>query len=110
MRRSRQPPVDATTPQDGLCLRVADGDPSQRGLVGYNDEGRRVGETHANAQVRDAVVNLVRTLHEDAGWSARRIADEYGLRYDTVRAWIGYRRRAHVAREWRRPKGDREDG
>ena len=41
----------------------------------------------------DALVDLARTLHDEAGMGYRTIARRLGVRLYTVRDWLRYRRR-----------------
>ena len=41
----------------------------------------------------DALVDLARTLHDEAGMGYRTIAKRLGVRLYTVRDWLRYRRR-----------------
>jgi hypothetical protein len=82
-------------------------------LIGLAHDGqqlRRVGESHPRARWADAVVKRVRDLHEREGWTCSRIAVLLGIPLCTVRKWVGYERRATVAREWRRVAGQRRGG
>jgi transposase len=41
----------------------------------------------------DSLVDLARTLHDEAGMGYRTIAKRLGIRLYTVRDWLRYRRR-----------------
>ena len=73
-------------------------------LVAYDDNGRRVGQTHHNATITDETVAVIRELHEDRGWGYRRIAKHLGLRWQTVAKIARYQRRSAVPVSWRRPR------
>jgi hypothetical protein len=73
-------------------------------LVAYDDNGRRVGQTHHNATITDETVTLIRVLHEDRGWGYRRIAKHLSLRWQTVAKIARYQRRSAVPSSWRRPR------
>ena len=73
-------------------------------LVAYDDNGRRVGQTHHNATITDETVTLIRVLHEDRGWGYRRIAKHLSLRWQTVAKIARYQRRSAVPTAWRRPR------
>ena len=73
-------------------------------LVAYDDNGRRIGQTHHNATITDETVAVIRELHEDRGWGYRRIAKHLGLRWQTVAKIARYQRRSAVPVSWRRPR------
>jgi len=73
-------------------------------LVAYDDNGRRIGQTHHNATITDETVTLIRVLHEDRGWGYRRIAKHLSLRWQTVAKIARYQRRSAVPSSWRRPR------
>jgi AraC-like DNA-binding protein len=62
----------------------------------------RVGETHHNARISDAVVDRIRDRHEDDGLGYKALSAEFGLSVNTVRKICTYERRAHTPEEWRR--------
>lgn len=49
--------------------------------------------TQKRPRASDALVDEIRTLHEDCGWSYRRLAQRYGFPRSTVSDWCLYRRR-----------------
>jgi hypothetical protein len=82
----------------------------RRDLIGVDERGLRCGETHHRAKIPDAVVNAVRSLHEDQGLTCREIAQLLDIPYHTVRDLVSYKRRALVVRGWRKPLEPRSDG
>jgi hypothetical protein len=66
-----------------------------------NESGRRIGETHHNALLADALVDQMRDRHEDEGLGYRRIAREFGVALTTVRKICTYERRAQTAVRWK---------
>lgn len=47
-------------------------------LIGVNERGLRVGDSHHNARLTNAEVDLLLTLR-DEGWSYRELADKFDL-------------------------------
>ena len=75
-----------------------------RKLAAYGENGRRVGETHHNATIPEAIVQEIRELHEEHRWGYRRIAKHLGLRWTTVSKICRYQRRACLPADWKRPR------
>ena len=73
-------------------------------LAAYDENGRRVGQTHHNATIPDEVIQEIRELHEELGWGYRRIAKHLGLRWTTVSKICRYQRRASLPADWKRPR------
>ncbi len=73
-------------------------------LAAYGENGRRVGETHHNATIPEAIVQEIRELHEEHRWGYRRIAKALGLRWTTVSKICRYQRRASLPADWKRPR------
>lgn len=71
-------------------------------IVGVDERGYRVGQTHHNSTIPDSVVRAVRDAHEYDLWSYNRIAREMGLKKSTVAKLCRYERRAIVPQDWRR--------
>jgi hypothetical protein len=69
--------------------------------VAVNEQGRRIGETHHNALIPDAVVDQMRGRHEDDGIGYREIAREFGLKLPAVSKICTYQRRAQTAERWK---------
>lgn len=70
-------------------------------LVGVNEKGLRVGETHHRAKLTDQDVDLIRELH-DEGLSYREIAVKFEVSKSTVRDIIKCRRRFQFVARWKR--------
>ena len=70
-------------------------------MVAVNERGRRIGETHHNALISDAVVDLMRDRHEDDGVGYRKISREFNVALTTVRKICTYERRAQTAERWK---------
>ena len=74
-------------------------------LVAVDERGYRVGATHNNSTIPDAVVRAVRDAHENElrsyGWIARHM----GLLKSTVAKICRYERRAALPSSWRRVAG-----
>lgn len=75
---------------------------ARRIVVAVNEFGKRIGETHHNARISDATVDLIRERHEDLGHSYRRIAMELNIAFTTVRKICAYQRRAQTPVRWKR--------
>lgn len=77
-------------------------------ILAFNDQGRRIGETHHNARIPDATVDLIRELHEDHGYRFLDIADGLELSFSTVAKICNYARRADTPSRWKRKITDSE--
>ena len=73
-------------------------------LVAYDENGRRIGQSHHNATIPDKTVARIRELHEEHGWGYRRIAKAFGLRWQTVAKIALYKRRVALPATWKRPR------
>lgn len=73
-------------------------------VVGVNDQGRRVGQSHPRAEVTDRQVQLALELKAE-GWSYRRVAEALEVSKACVAGWVKGRRRACVAVEYREVVG-----
>ena len=67
------------------------------GMVGVNDIGRPVGESHPRARLSDDDVELIRQLR-DVGMAWRRIAEKFEVSVWTVRDICSHRRRQFAVR------------
>jgi len=74
---------------------------ASRAVVAVNERGRRIGETHHNALISDALVDEMRGRHEDDGLGYRKIAREFSVALTTVRKICTYERRAQTAERWK---------
>ena len=77
-------------------------------IVGVDDRGYRVGQTHHNSTIPDSVVRAVRDAHEYDNRSYNWIAANMGLKKSTVAKICRYERRAIIAQQWRRPAKQRQ--
>ena len=73
-------------------------------LVAYDENGRRIGQSHHNATIPDETVARIRELHEEHGWGYRRIAKHLALRWQTVAKIALYKRRVALPAAWKRPR------
>lgn len=71
-------------------------------VVALNEQGKRIGESHHNARISDAMVDRIRELHEDEGFGYRRIARILDIPLTTVRKIYYYERRAQTPVRWKR--------
>lgn len=72
-----------------------------RFVVAVNERGRRIGESHHNAVIPDALVDQMRDRHEEDGLGYRKIAREFNVALTTVRKICTYERRAQTAERWK---------
>ena len=70
-------------------------------LVAVNESGRRIGATHHNAVLSDALVDQMRNTHEDDGLGYKKISRELNLARTTVRKICTYERRAQTPARWK---------
>lgn len=70
-------------------------------LVGFNENGSRVGETHHRARLTDHDVDLIRELR-DEGLTYQNIADKFEVSKSTVRDIVKCRRRWQRPDRWKR--------
>jgi len=70
-------------------------------LVAVNESGRRIGATHHNAVLSDALVDQMRNSHEDDGLGYKKISRELNLARTTVRKICTYERRAQTPARWK---------
>jgi DNA invertase Pin-like site-specific DNA recombinase len=70
-------------------------------LVAVNESGRRIGATHHNAVLSDALVDQMRNSHEDGGLGYKKISRELNLARTTVRKICTYERRAQTPARWK---------
>lgn len=72
-------------------------------LIGVNENGLRVGETHHRAKLSDHDIDLIRELHEE-GLGYRRIAEKFEVSWLTVRDIVKCRRRGQTVSRWKAAK------
>jgi DNA invertase Pin-like site-specific DNA recombinase len=70
--------------------------------VAVNEDGRRIGATHHNARIPDAVVARIRDLHEAHGYGYRRLAKMFNLNRSTVQKICNYERRGQIPAGWKK--------
>ena len=70
--------------------------PGRTVIVALNESGRRIGATHHNATISDAVVDQIRDRHENDGLGYVALAREFNLSKNTVRKICTYERRAQT--------------
>lgn len=71
-------------------------------LVAVDERGFRVGETHHNARLSDALVEHIRDLAEYQGLRVGEICDRLGLAKTTVVKILRYERRASTPDRWKK--------
>lgn len=74
--------------------------------VAVTEQGNRVGETHHNATIPDAVIDRIRDRHENDRCGYKQLAQEFRLSLNTIRKICTYERRAKTAYRFKalRPK------
>lgn len=78
-------------------------------LVGVNDRGHVVGESHHRAVLTDHEVDLIFELHED-GWGYGRIAQVMEVHKATVQMILSGKRRAQTVMAFKRIHTKRKQG
>lgn len=73
-------------------------------LVGVNERGRRVGESHHRARIPDLIVDLIRELHDTGVLGYALIGRFIGVPKATVRDLVLCRRRAQYPVAFRKVK------
>lgn len=71
-------------------------------MVALNECGKRIGETHQNAKLTDAMVESIRDLHEYENQGYTQIARSLGMSYNTIKKICTYERRAQRPERWKR--------
>jgi len=71
-----------------------------RRVIGVNEVGARVGESHHNAKLTDAEVDMLLQLREE-GWGYRRLAAMFDVSKRTVRGYCAGQRRCQVPARWK---------
>lgn len=66
-----------------------------------DERGYRIGDSHHNCKYSDELVNHMRDLAEHHRLTCRAIALKLNVNLYSVRAIVGYRRRASICREYR---------
>jgi predicted secreted protein len=74
----------------------------RREYIAFNERGYRVGSSHHNSTIPDAVVNRMRELHEEFNFGYRVLARMFGVSRGTVQKICTYRRRAQTVARWQR--------
>ena len=72
-------------------------------ILGVNDIGRRVGDSHHDAKLTNGDVELLRELRAE-GWGYRRLATKFEVSKATVRNIVSGRYRGQVATAWKELK------
>jgi Mor family transcriptional regulator len=69
--------------------------------IALNENGRRIGQTHPNARIPDAVVERIRDRHEYDGAGYRQLTEEFQLSLNTIGKICTYQRRAQTPARWK---------
>ena len=70
-------------------------------IVGVNEQGKRVGESHPGAKLTDRDIDLICQLH-DAGLGYATIAGKFEISKWSVRDYVKCRRRAYYPTRFKR--------
>lgn len=65
--------------------------------VAINEAGLRIGEDHPKAELTDAEVELIRSLHEADGMSYSQLAEKFEQSKGAIAKICQYKRRAQFA-------------
>lgn len=68
----------------------------RRQVIALNERGKRIGETHHNSSIPDAVVDRIRERHEEDGMGYVELAKEFNLSKNTISKICRYERRAQT--------------
>jgi len=76
--------------------------------VAINEDGRRIGETHHNARIPDALVEWIRDRVEYEGATCTQLSRDLSLPFGTIRKIVTYERRGQTVARWKAlPHDDR---
>ena len=70
-------------------------------LVALNDIGRRIGDSHHNAKLTNADVDLLLTFH-DEGWGYRKLSAKFEVSKSLVRNICKGMVRCQTATHWKK--------
>lgn len=70
-------------------------------IVAVNDRGYRIGQSHHNARLTDAEVEIIRKLHLDEKMTYQQIAEKFEISRHTVLDICLFRRRADTPARWK---------
>lgn len=71
------------------------------GLIALNENGLRIGESHANARLSDWQVEMIRTLHAD-GLSYSQLAKRFDQSKGAIAKICRYERRNQIPVDWKK--------
>lgn len=69
--------------------------------VAVNEKGYRIGESHHNAKLSDADVEMVRQLREEHRLQYAEIAEKFEVSRELVKKICQYRNRCETVARWR---------
>ena len=70
-------------------------------MVGVNECGRRVGESHPGSKLTDSDIDIICQLHEE-GLGYQSIAEKFDVSKSAVRDWVTCRRRSQYPSRFKR--------
>jgi hypothetical protein len=70
--------------------------------IAVNAKGRRVGDSHHNAQLTNEEIDTLLNLHFVEGWGYRRLAAKFEVSKSSVRNYCLGRARCQVPSQWRK--------
>lgn len=69
-------------------------------FIAVNERGYRVGESHHNSRIPDAIVQQIRELHEEHHIGYRRLAKQFNLKRAFVQKVCTYAIRSQIPARW----------
>ena len=75
-------------------------------LIGVDEKGYRIGESHPKARLTDAQVEQIRTLYEEGFVGYRALAKWYGVPRTTIAGICSYTRRLGVLAAFKEAKAN----
>lgn len=73
-------------------------------VAAYNENGRRVGQSHPKAKLSDEQIDKIREDHEERGMTAGQLAIKYGSTKKTIEPILSYKVRCQTPANYRRIK------
>lgn len=70
-------------------------------LIAVDARGHWIGEDHPKAKLTDREVELIRSLHEEEGFTYQAIAEKFEVPKSTVQMICQYTRRAVTVARWK---------
>lgn len=71
-------------------------------MVGVNEKGLRIGESHQRAKLTDDEIDLMRVLHEEDGYGYRKLAQMFNIGRTQARRICIYQQRVQYPSVFKR--------